>query len=65
MRYVLNERFALRGWDRLLWAVVRRPDNAVQFVDKSTFRVLSLCNGAIDLELPLFDETHPGHCPGT
>lgn len=56
MRYVLNEQFALRGWDRLPWAVVRRPDNAVQFVDKSTFRVLSLCDGTIDLELPLFDE---------
>lgn len=56
MRYVLNERFALRGWDRLPWAVVRRPDNAVQFVDKSTFRVLSLCDGTIDLALPLFDE---------
>lgn len=56
MRYVLNERFALRGWDRLPWAVVRRPNNAVQFVDKSTFRVLSLCDGTIDLALPLFDE---------
>ena len=53
MRYVLNRQFALRGWKRLPWAIVHRPENSVRFLDAPTFRALELCDGAIDLDLPL------------
>lgn len=56
MRYVLSEQYLLRGWDRLPWAVVRRPENTVRFVDAPMFRVLELSDGTVDFDLPLISD---------
>ena len=56
MRYVLNSQFVLRGWKRLPWAVMHRPENSVRFLDASTFRALELCDGAIDFDLPIITD---------
>lgn len=56
MRYVLSEQYLLRGWDRLPWAVVRRPENTVRFIDAPMFRVLELSDGTVDFDLPLISD---------
>lgn len=54
--YILNEPFCLRGYDKLPYALLRRPDNSIQFVKKDTFWALSLCDGKTDCTLPIFPE---------
>lgn len=53
MKRLLKENLVLRGWEKLPYAVVERPGNAVSFVDALTFEALSLCDGQIDLSLPV------------
>ncbi|MCD8338283.1 MAG: radical SAM protein [Lachnospiraceae bacterium] len=51
MYYKLRENICLRGWDRLPWALVIRPENRVHFLkDKDEFRALELCNGRINCD---------------
>lgn len=52
--YLLNENICLRGYDKLPYALMRRPDNSVMFVDKNLFWALSLCDGQTDLSLPIY-----------
>lgn len=54
--YLLNKEYALRGWDKLPWAFVRQPGNEAMFLSKQDFELLSLCNGKIDLDLPIFSD---------
>ena len=53
MRYILDKRFQLRGWDKLPYAVVDRRGARARFVDAQTMEALRLCDGRIDLDLPL------------
>lgn len=53
MRYILDKRFQLRGWDKLPYAVVDRKGARARFVDAQTMEALRLCDGRIDLDLPL------------
>ena len=54
--YILNETFCLRGYEKLPYALLHRPDNSIRFVDKDTFWALSLCDGKTDCSLPIFPE---------
>lgn len=57
MYYKLKEKYCLRGWDKLPWALVERPRNRVIFLrDKNIFKALSLCNGQIDCDFTLIPE---------
>ncbi|MBQ9007491.1 MAG: radical SAM protein [Atopobiaceae bacterium] len=53
MRYILDKRFRLRGWDRLPNGVVDRERLDAHFVDALTMEALRLCDGSVDLDLPL------------
>lgn len=54
--YRLNERFCLRGYEKLPYALLRRPENRTVFLDRTTFWALSLCDGCTDCSLPLYPE---------
>lgn len=54
--YLLNEPFCLRGYEKLPYGLLHRPDNSIGFVDKDTFWALSLCDGKTDCSLPIFPE---------
>lgn len=55
-KYILNKSIKLRGWKLLPYALVVAPTNYVLFIDKDTFDILSLCNGKIDFDNPIFDD---------
>lgn len=50
MQYILQEPYALRGWDRLPYALVNTITKRVVFLNKTEFDALSICNGKIDAE---------------
>ena len=54
--YILNQPFCLRGYDKLPYALLHRPENSIQFVNKDNFWALSLCDGKTDCSLPIFPE---------
>lgn len=56
MRYVLDEGFVLRGWEKLPYALVRKADNVATFLSARDFAAIELCDGQIDDALPLFDD---------
>jgi len=51
--YRINERFLLRGWEKLPYALVERNSKRTMFLRKDEFDLLSLCDGTVDLSLPL------------
>ena len=53
MYYTLREDLVLRGWDKLPYALVRRPKNEVFFLNAASFEIVSLCDGRIDCDLPI------------
>ena len=53
MYYRLNKKYSLRGWKKLPYAIVDNEVHAATFVNKTAFDALELCNGQIDLDLPL------------
>lgn len=64
MFYRLCASYALRGWDKMSWVLVRRPDNAVRPLTREEFQVLLLCDGQTDLEAVLPPALTPvlAHC---
>ena len=52
MFYKLNPGFMLRGWQKLPYAIVRKGARPT-FISKTEMQALQLCNGRIDLSLPL------------
>ncbi len=51
MYYKLQKNVCLRGWDRLPWALLIRPENKVRFIrNEEEFQALKLCNGKIDCD---------------
>lgn len=50
--YKLNPQFLLRGWQKLPYAVVIKGEETV-FVNEDEMKALQLCNGRIDVTLPL------------
>ena len=56
MYYRLNEKYLLRGWEMLPYAVVDSKSGNVRFISKDVFAALELCSGRIDLDMPLVPE---------
>lgn len=52
MYYKLNPQFMLRGWQKLPYALVRKGGGVI-FMNEKEMQVLQLCNGRIDVSLPL------------
>jgi len=57
MYYRLKDKYKLRGWDLLPYAIVDSDTHRARFVDKADFDALSLCDGTVDLALPLIPES--------
>ena len=57
MYYRLKDKYKLRGWDLLPYAVVDSEAHRAHFVEKADFDALSLCDGTVDLALPLIPES--------
>ena len=55
MFYRLKERYLLRGWEKLPYAVVDRETARTMFVSGAEMEALQLCNGKINTDLPLID----------
>ena len=55
MFYRLKERYLLRGWEKLPYAVVDRESARTIFVSAVEMEALQLCNGKINSDLPLID----------
>lgn len=56
MKYVLNERLALRGWEKLPYAIVDREEGHAVFISAEEMEALKLCNGKIETALPLIPQ---------
>ncbi len=56
MYYILNENFRLRGWEKLPYCVIESTENTVSFLNAAAFEALSLCDGNIDVSLPIISE---------
>lgn len=57
MYYRLKSDYALRGWSKVSWALVKRPGNTVQWLSQELFQVLLLCDGETDLTEEMLDDT--------
>ena len=56
MFYRLKENYLLRGWEKLPCAVVNKENGQAMFISRDEMEALKLCNGAIDVSLPLIPE---------
>ena len=54
--YRLKDNVSLRGWEKLPYAVVDEKNGAAAFIDGEHFNALNLCNGNIDITLPLISD---------
>ena len=50
----LNPDLQLRGWDKLEYALVSKSNAQTMFLRAREYQFLDLCNGEIDLSLPVF-----------
>ena len=57
MYYRLKEKYRLRGWELLPYAIVDSETHRAHFVNKTCFDALTLCNGSVDLDLPLIPQS--------
>lgn len=55
MFYKLNPQFMLRGWLKLPFGVVNKH-GGVTFISEKEMRALQLCNGRIDVSMPLIPQ---------
>lgn len=55
-RYVLERRYALRGWEGLPFALWDRRSKQADFLPKDAFLLLARCDGVSDLDLDAFPE---------
>ena len=53
MRYIIEERYQLRGWSLLPYALVDRETGRTRFISFQEMEALKLCSGRIDTDLPL------------
>ena len=57
MYYRLKDKYSLRGWELLPYAVVDRDAHVAKFVEKETFDALLLCDASVDIDLPLVPQS--------
>lgn len=55
MYYKLNPQFMLRGWQKLPYAVMRKGGGVI-FINEKEMQALQLCNGKIDVSMPLIPQ---------
>ena len=56
MYYKLKENFLLRGWEKLPYALVDKNKVSPAFITAKEMQALEMCNGQIDLALPLIPQ---------
>ena len=56
MFYKLHEKLLLRGWQKLPYAVVEKGVSRPLFISAKEMQALQLCNGLIDVDLPLIPQ---------
>lgn len=56
MYYLLDEKYMLRGYEKLPYCLVKRPYNDIIFFNGKAFHALEMCDGTIDLSLPLITD---------
>ena len=49
----LKDNFLLRGWERLPYALVNSQTGGVSFLNAETWDALTLCDGTVDVSLPV------------
>lgn len=49
MFYRLKPDYVLRGWDKMSWTLIKRPENMVQTINQEQFQILVLCDGQTNL----------------
>lgn len=57
MFYRLKPSYELRGWEKMSWVLVKRPENRVRKLSQEMFQTLLLCDGETDLTETLLDAT--------
>ena len=50
LKYILNEKYLICGWDNAECAIVNLDSKTVNFISEIDFKLLLLCNGKIDLD---------------
>lgn len=50
MFYRLNHNYVIRGWDKMAWVLVHRPENSYTKLSLEEFQILLLCDGTTDLD---------------
>lgn len=55
MYYRLKPSYIMRGWQKLSWVLIRRPDNEVRSLTQEMFQVLLLCDGETDIREELLN----------
>ena len=56
MYYKLKENYMLRGWEKLPYALVDTNTGQALFINSSEMDALKLCDGSVDLSLPLIPQ---------
>ncbi len=56
MYYRLKENYLLRGWEKLPYALVDTNTGSALFINSSEMEALRLCDGSVDLSLPLIPQ---------
>ena len=50
MFYRLKRNYIMRGWEKMAWMLVRRPENSYKALKAKEFQTLLLCDGGTDLD---------------
>lgn len=58
MYCTLKERYRLRGWEQLPYAIQDVASGGVVFLDEKAFQAASFCNGMVDVASPLLLPAH-------
>ena len=61
MYYKLNDKYQLRGWQRLPNGIVDKKTGSVGFAAASDYRLLKLCSGVLDSNSVLFSQKDRVH----
>ena len=56
MKYILDKRYRLRGWELLPYAVADRETGKAIFINAQEMDALKLCNGLIETDIPLISQ---------
>ncbi len=54
--YRLNDKYILRGWEKLPYAVVNTLTDKIDFIDAEHMNALKWCDGNIDITIPLVSD---------